>query len=208
VIADLSDNEIIGRRLFGPESWRVEGAAFSVDLTHFYDKRLELDLSVDRLGVGNAENKRLQELTLLADAEAAERRPATTFDGWAAIVLRDLAFAGWNRAVRQVNNHKGKNKYHAEISRDNFRQKAQAICIRNCDGRSIFAQRSVCAATPHAKNPCSRFLTRGRSSNRRVLAPRPQFYFPASATSTGFSRHSAGNAAFRFATFGASLNMM
>ena len=122
----IKDNEIIGRRLFGTQGWKVSDAAFTVELAHFYDTRLDLDLSVDRLGMGNVENNRAQKLTELADGEAAERRPSTTFEGWAGIMARDLTFPGWNKEVYPVDDPKGKNSHHAEIKRDNFRQKAQA----------------------------------------------------------------------------------
>lgn len=122
----LKDGDVVGRRLFGQEEWEHSDGKLSVGLNHFYDTRLELDLSVDILGNGEPERKRVRELTQLADEEARDRALPTAFEGWAAILLKDLKFPGWNRGVRLVPDEKKKNPFHAEISRDDFRGKAQA----------------------------------------------------------------------------------
>ena len=123
----IDSRELLGRRLFGREGWDSSRPLF--DFTHFIDTRLELDLSVDRLGVGNVESKRIRSLTPTADAEGAARKPPTTFDGWAAIFLKDLNFPGWVADVRPtkvVGSDKALNEFHSEISREGFRQKAQS----------------------------------------------------------------------------------
>lgn len=127
----ISPRELLGRRLFGSDGWNPSGPVF--DSTHFVDTRLHLDLSVDMLGGGNTENKRVKYLTQLGDSEGAARQPPTTFEGWAAILLQDLKFPGWNTDVRPApiagGNGAAANEFHAEISREGFRQKAQSYAF-------------------------------------------------------------------------------
>lgn len=127
----LSPSELLGRRLFGSDGLDLSKPFF--DFKHFVDTRLEADLSVDLLGVGNFDKKRTRVLTVAADSEAANRRPSATFEGWAAILLSDLKFPGWNSNVRPVpivgDDGKAENEFHAEISRDGFRQKAQSYAF-------------------------------------------------------------------------------
>ncbi|HEY1735715.1 MAG TPA: hypothetical protein VGG12_03625, partial [Methylovirgula sp.] len=63
----------------------------------------------------------------------AARKPPIAFEGWAAILLRDLTFPGWNRDVRPTPIPAGEgsaaNEFHAEISREDFRQKAQSYAF-------------------------------------------------------------------------------
>jgi hypothetical protein len=124
----INPRELLGRRLFGKEGWNSSRPIF--DFTHFVDTRLHLDLSVDRLGAGNVENNRLRYLTQLGDVEGGTRQRPTTFEGWAAVLLQDLKFPGWNTDVRPVpvtgGNGVPANEFHSEISREGFRQKAQS----------------------------------------------------------------------------------
>lgn len=124
----LAPESLIGRRLFGKENSQNQHRPF--DFGHFVDTRLNSDLSVDLLGQGNADTKRLKALTVLASNEGKMRSPVVEFFGWAAILLRDLKFPGWPSSVRAVpvdaSESKASNKFHAEISRDGFREKAQS----------------------------------------------------------------------------------
>lgn len=128
----LAPESLIGRRLFSDAaSHRSLGPPF--DFSEFVDTRLRSDLSVDILGSGNPESKRLKTLTVLARNEGEARLPPTSFGGWAAILLKDLKFPGWQSQVRSVpivaSEHKASNVFHAEISRDGFREKAQSYAF-------------------------------------------------------------------------------
>jgi hypothetical protein len=117
--------ELIGRRLFGKQGWDDSKPSFT--FIHFVDSRFDQDLSVDCLGPGNTETKRIRPLTRLGDTEAAARVPVVTFDGWAAVLAKDLAFPGWLPLVRP--SEQPDNPYHAEIIRDGFRDKAHSYAF-------------------------------------------------------------------------------
>ena len=126
----VAPRDLIGRRLFGKNGWDQSQPRF--DFIHFIDTRIESDLSVDLLGGGNVENKRLRPLTASADFDAQSRRPSSTFEGWAAVLLRDLTFPGWNPTAKIspiIEKNGTTNEFHAEISRDGFRQKAQSYAF-------------------------------------------------------------------------------
>lgn len=126
--AQLGQQDLIGRRLFDSS---LEAKSF--DFVYFVDTRLDSNLSVDVLGVGNPEKKRLKALTILADAEGDARYPAVRFDGWAAILVKDLKFPGWVSNIFAVpvaaSEGKSPNEFHAEISRQGFGEKAQSYAF-------------------------------------------------------------------------------
>jgi hypothetical protein len=130
-LASVDPKELLGRRLFGKAGWDAARPLF--DFMHFVDTRLQSNLSIDLLGKGNIEKRRLRPLTELADAEAQARNPTTTFEGWAAVLLQDLRFPGWNSNVRPApisgRNGVPPNEFHAEISRNGFREKAQSYAF-------------------------------------------------------------------------------
>jgi hypothetical protein len=99
----------------------------------FYDSRLEEDLSVDRLGNPNPSRETLAAITRIADAEATSRIRDNVFVGWFAINLKDFKFPGWiARIVAKPTRNENatlSNHWHAEVSRDGFRAKAQAYAL-------------------------------------------------------------------------------
>ena len=83
--------------------------------------------------VPNATPDTLREVTKLADQEVARPESNRDFIGWATIRVRKLRFPGWaarviasptRREDGTVENH-----WHADISRDGFREKAQAYAL-------------------------------------------------------------------------------
>lgn len=122
-------NELLGRRSFVVDSLPVN-VRRKIDLRHFIDSRLDTDLSVDCLGKGEASNTNRKLLTKLSIEECSARNPGQVFDGWFAILARDLNWPGRSSEVRHLPITGSKpNPHHAEISREGFRTKAQSYAF-------------------------------------------------------------------------------
>jgi hypothetical protein len=114
----VEDQEVIGRRVYADRVFR-KNPKLRVD--HFQDKRLENDLSVDRLGNPNPVNKVKKHLAHLAGAA----NPTLPFAGWGAIRVADIRR---NPAPLEVNATPTEdNEYHADICRARFREQVHAI---------------------------------------------------------------------------------
>lgn len=121
----VGEKEILGRRVFTDRPFvggggRVPEGCFNLDI--FFDTRLDDNLSFDRLGEGSPVKAVRKYLTPLADAEAALMRPPRPFSGWAPISMKQLTFI----TVIPDPREDPYNPYHAELSRDLYRAKAQA----------------------------------------------------------------------------------
>lgn len=103
----ISGGSVIGRRLFGakPET----SSSLKCSPRWFRDTRLPSNLSVDLLGIGQVDKSRTKRLTVHADSEAAAG--SSTFEGWVAILLKNL------RAIKVIPNEVPNNPFHAEIDR-------------------------------------------------------------------------------------------
>jgi len=133
---EVDEKELIGRRLLdrvGKERATSEDGRPLYDVDDFYDTRLVHDLSADRLGNPNATPDTLREVTKLADQEATRPESNRVFIGWATIRVRNLQFRGWTARViaSPTLREDGtvENPWHADISRDGFREKAQAYTL-------------------------------------------------------------------------------
>ncbi len=126
----VSGTEIIGRRLLnktGQERESGDNGCPLLEVDDFLETRRDADLSVDRLGNPNPNRTTLRTLTEIADKQASDRQPARTFDGWATIRARDLRFPGW--VARIMATPSDENPFHADVSRDGFREKAQSYAL-------------------------------------------------------------------------------
>lgn len=134
---EVDEKELIGRRLLdrvGKERATSEDGRPLYDVDDFFDTRLDHDLSVDRLGNPNATPDTLREVTKLADQEAARPESNRFFIGWATIRVRNLRFPDWAGQVTASPTRREdgtvENHWHADISRDGFRErKAQAYTL-------------------------------------------------------------------------------
>ena len=129
----IGDNEPLGRRIFDDDLWRdalAQGMAHIFRPDHFYDNRLEEDLSFDRLGMsGNPQAIVLSFLNALAHAEAENR--GKDHAGWGWVLRKNLRDS--DRAVLKVrpspiidDPDSPDNPYHADLLRENHRTKQQA----------------------------------------------------------------------------------
>lgn len=131
---DIAENELLGRRIVISET-RSNGSNGDMELRvdDFYESREGADLSVDCLGNPNPVSGRLGALTLLADRDASKRNPRLSFSGWAAIQHKDLRFRGWSARVSAAptteDDGRIENQWHANVSREEFRTKAQAYAF-------------------------------------------------------------------------------
>ena len=134
---EVDEKELIGRRLLdrvGKERATSEDGRPLYDVDDFYDTRLDHDLSVDRLGNPNATPDTLREVTKLADEETARPESNRVFIGWATIRVRNLRFPDWAARVTASPTRREDgtvlNHWHADISRDGFREsKAYAYTL-------------------------------------------------------------------------------
>lgn len=130
----VEPGELVGRRLFD-RSGRPKGADGRPELRvqDFLEARDDADLSLDRLGRPNPSRETLAAITRLADIAGSSRTPPHLFEGWAAILVSRLRFPGWTATIVpdpiSGGDRQAENKWHANLSRDGFRQKAQAYAL-------------------------------------------------------------------------------
>lgn len=121
----LNDPEFIGRALYSKGS--VYDVQKSVKWHHFYDSRLETDLSVDVIGNGGIESKRIKYL----HPRALSRKDH--FKGWAAIKVKNTRQKKLDLMIYRdpINNEDPTkaNKFHAQIDRGNFRTEQLATML-------------------------------------------------------------------------------
>lgn len=131
----VGDGEIIGRRIFRDSvltRQQDRGQEVTIRMDHFYDNRLIENLSVDRLTQSGSPNRKV--LSFLRPlANAAQQQ--SEFYGWGALKVRSLRdFRGEKitevLATPVVNDpSQSDNPYHADISREDFREKKQAYAL-------------------------------------------------------------------------------
>lgn len=129
----LGLSEIIGRRIFDKSVRHVDEQGSPLfEVNDFYEKREGADISVDRLGVSPTKQTK-SAITGLADSEATQRQPKLLFLGWASIRIKDLKFPHWEPKIlaSPTADEEGKpgNIWHAEISQDGFRERAQTYTL-------------------------------------------------------------------------------
>ena len=130
----VEEVECIGRRLFNlTDIQRPYDSSGNPTLlvTDFFDTRLETDLSVERLGNPNPSEVVLKHLSTLADEECSRWRKCREFIGWSCLLARDIRFRGWQGQIspQPVGEGSSENVYHAEISRDGWRDKATSYAL-------------------------------------------------------------------------------
>ncbi len=133
---EIGQKELVGRRLLdNPDTTRStdnDGRPL-LKITDFHESRPGDDLSVDRLGDPNPNRDTLRAITCVADADATNRNPARAFNGWATIRVQNFRFTGWvaELAATPTRSEDGtiENHWHADVSRDGFREKAQAYTL-------------------------------------------------------------------------------
>lgn len=112
-------SEVVGRRIM-----EKPGFSISISLDQFEDRRLNDDLSLDRLGVNSHNKEVVKILTPLADEGAASRN--LDFYGWFAIHSKKLKGIVLRPDKLRAAEDGVDNPYHAVVSRENFRLKDQA----------------------------------------------------------------------------------
>lgn len=128
----IGKNEPIGRRIFDDIVWRDEanqGQKGRLRVDHFYDTRVEEDLSFDRLGKqGNPDPRVVNLLKRLANAEADnEGKP---FEGWAYVVKRHLKKPTEDNELDiRPDDDSEENPYHALLARDDYRERRLAYLL-------------------------------------------------------------------------------
>lgn len=119
--SEVRKSEIVGRRVYvapifdGDERLRVD---------HFFDNRLENDLSVDRLGEGQVVSKVKSHLAI----KAGQDNSAHSFKGWAGLKVKSLVVPA-KTAVSLLPTPLSDNVYHADISRKDYRTPAAAYAL-------------------------------------------------------------------------------
>ena len=121
-IETIEDKEILGRRAFGKNIFLNESSNH-IRMEVFFDNRIENDLSLDRLGVGEAFKKILKKLIPLC--EQHQSVISKEFKGWAQLKKEQLK-------QHQViptpiyEPEELKNIYHADLVREKYRDKELA----------------------------------------------------------------------------------
>ena len=128
----IGKNEPIGRRIFDDIVWRDEanqGQKGRLRVDHFYDTRVEEDLSFDRLGKqGNPDPRVVNLLKQLANAEADNERKS--FEGWAYVAKRHLKKPlEDNELDIRPDDDSEENPYHALLARDDYRERRLAYFL-------------------------------------------------------------------------------
>ena len=122
---EVKPSESIGRRVFG-KGWLAgpdaKGPQGYFKITIFMDSRLDQDLSFDRLGETGVDKRVTRFLTPLGVDQGQTLTPPKEFSGWAAISMARLDFA----TVRPTPTDEPCNPFHADLSREGFREKVQA----------------------------------------------------------------------------------
>jgi hypothetical protein len=121
---EVKPSETIGRRVFGNP---FAGAGAKVPehffkITVFMDSRRDKDLSFDRLGERGVDKSVTRFLTPLGADQGRTLAPPKEFSGWAAIPMAKLDFA----TVRPTPTDEPYNPFHADLSREGFRERAHA----------------------------------------------------------------------------------
>ena len=123
----LGHGDVIGRHLSNDEI-KILPHVTRIRYKAFYDDRLNSDLSFDRLGTsGGIENRILANCATAACANYKKR--ALNFIGWGGITMRILNQNNFSVVMRPQSTEEHKNPHHCELSRDNFRTKAQAKAL-------------------------------------------------------------------------------
>ncbi|WP_157735719.1 hypothetical protein [Granulosicoccus antarcticus] len=102
----------------------VFDASDRLRVDHFYDNRLENDLSVDRLGEGQA----LAKVKVQLAPKAKEDNAAHPFKGWAGLKVKSLVVPA-KTAVSLLPTPLVDNAYHADISREDYRTASAAYAL-------------------------------------------------------------------------------
>jgi hypothetical protein len=131
---DIAEKELIGRRIFARKIRPVQpDQTITLKWNDFHETRKESDLSMDRLGNPTPVAERLSALTFLAERDASRRNPPPFFNGWAAIQVKDLRFGDWAPQVTSAptmgDDGHIENRWHANISCDEFRKKIHAYAF-------------------------------------------------------------------------------
>lgn len=111
---ELHDKEIVGRRAFGrcKKIFHENNTVLHYRLDVFIDKRPG-GISVDRLGIGDYDKKRLGFLDTLGVAMGEKR--TVRFRGWAQFSVSDL-----RECIQPTEAVGEENPFHAEVMRDGF----------------------------------------------------------------------------------------
>ncbi|MBX4884104.1 hypothetical protein HJA90_10985 [Rhizobium bangladeshense] len=127
----VKPSEVIGRRLFD-KSLNAPIDVQSLSPNLFLDTRYDEDLSLDRLGDGQAHRAVVTRLTPSCDEEATKQR--SYFRGWFATQRKNVKFENVLPDVLTTERDGIDNPFHALLDRSAAREKGQAWHL----SRSLF----------------------------------------------------------------------
>lgn len=112
---EISKKEFLGRRAFGSDVGFTDRGVTHYEPDLFMDERPGSELSFDRLGIRERDFVETAEW-LLPYCEEIAKKGATTFKGWARILVRDLK----ELRVSPTEPEGEENPYHAELDRSKY----------------------------------------------------------------------------------------
>jgi len=161
----VADSEVVGRRIFDDPLFNgslSQGTPFKLRVDHFFDKKLEEDLSVDRLGRSGSSEAAAKRLTgKLAQDEAVKRTKSVAFLGWGVMRVKSLRtskmFKGALDVLPKPITEEPRNPYHAEITRAAYRQEIHAwglaASLRDIAEKDLGFEQHADASAPSSGSP-------------------------------------------------------